>query len=164
MERSADIDLRTNSTHSTTNVSDIVLNSPITQVSRDFLFSSFREHAAFPPRVLVTRAHTHTHTHYKIEKNTKLTAGMSRSLAIHEITITIVPTPREYVQQNQNHAAFRFSFLFSTRTGRRTKLHTRKNTKYWPNQTREKSPVVQWLQNVSVLLVRLSRDTSGHRG
>ena len=74
-------------------------------------------------------SHAHTHTHYKIEKNTKLTAGISRSLAIHEITITIVPTPLEYVQQNQITPLF-VSFLFSTRTGRRTKLHTRKNTKY----------------------------------
>ena len=61
------------------------------------------------------------------EKNTKLTAGISRSLAIHEITITIVPTPREYVSK---HTPLFVSFLFSTRAGRRTELHTRENTKH----------------------------------
>ena len=158
-EHSAGIDLLTNSMHSTTNMHDMVLDSPITQVSHAFLFMPFRKHAAFPPRVLVTHTHTHTHTHYKIEKNTKLTTGISQSLTIQEITI--VPIPWEYVSKNM---PLFVSFLFPTRAGCRTELHIRENTKHWPNWTREKSPVVQCLQNVSVPLVRLSWYTSGHQG
>jgi len=52
----------------------------------------------------------------KIEKNTKLTAGILPSLSVQEMNNR--PVPREMSANTH-----RFSFLFATRVGHRTELY-----------------------------------------
>ena len=66
MERSADIDLPTNSTHSTTNVSDIVLNSPITDrrlYHTSLIKLHFADHSLYRYCFLLFILHTYVHCH-----------------------------------------------------------------------------------------------------